>query len=105
MHDLRNLYSEERWYRVSNLFVLLSAVAAEDIVIRERLKSRGFSRCHASTLQRVIVDVVVAILRDVTDNRSRRLVAELNPETISKVVMTKRLAHVSMVRVQRIRKV
>ena len=70
--NLRKLVSKERWHGIADLGVLLRAIAREEVVVRERLQSGGLPDREASALGRVVVDVVVAILRDVrNDGRGR----------------------------------
>src|SRR5690242_821093 len=69
---------------VADLLVLLGAGTFEVIVIRERLKACSFSRCEATTLRRVVVNVIMSVLADVRDDRGGRFSTNLHSEAISK---------------------
>ena len=68
-YDLRNLSGEQRWDGVAHLVILLSAWPFEKVVVRERLQARSFPDREASTLSGVVVDIVMAVLRDVGNHR------------------------------------
>lgn len=59
-----DLQREKGRYCVSNLNVLLSTAAVEEVVVRKSLKARCFPYREAPTLSRIRVNEVVAILGD-----------------------------------------
>lgn len=67
---------------IPDLYVLLSAIAKEDVVIRKRLQTGGFSDSQAATLDRIGVDEVVAVLGNVAGHGARRLLGHLDAEPV-----------------------
>ena len=68
--------------RIPDLDILLGSIAEEQIVVRKGLKPGGLAHRQASTLQWVMMDEVVPVLGDVAGHCRRRLVGELNTETV-----------------------
>src|SRR5438132_13882385 len=81
-YDSGYLSCKEWWNCISDLRVLLRAVSAEEIVIREGLEARRLPHCEAPTLRRVVVDVVVSVLGNMAYKRRLRLLSALNSETV-----------------------
>ena len=73
---------EERRDGIPDLYILLSAIAKEDVVIRKCLQTGGFPDSQAATLDRVGVDEVVAIFGDVAGHGARRLLSNLDAEPV-----------------------
>lgn len=59
--DFCNLAGEIRGYGVSDLMVLRCSWAAEEVIVREGLETRGLADGEAATLRWIIVNVVVAV--------------------------------------------
>lgn len=74
-YSSRDLPSEIGRDCIAHLDVLLGSASTEEVVVRKRLKTGGFSDRYASALARVGVDEVVAVLRYVTGDSATRLVA------------------------------
>ena len=63
--------------------VLLGARSLEEIVIRKCLQPSSLANSKAAGLGGIGMDIVVAVLRDVTGNSGRRFSSNLNPKTVS----------------------
>src|SRR6266404_2343680 len=83
----RDLIGEQRWYRVSDLAVLMSARTAEVVIVRECLQTRRFAHRETATLRFVIVNEIVPVLRNVTCDGRGRTPGHLNPETIVEMTL------------------
>ena len=79
---MRNLVGKQRWDCVSNLVVLLCAVALKEIVVGKRLKPGGFPDGQTSALPGIGMYEVVPILRNVAGNSGAGHVRTLNPESV-----------------------
>ena len=82
MYQLSYLPSQIWWYGIPNLYVLLGSVSHEEIIIRERLQTCGFSYRKASTLERIWMYEVVAIFRNVAGYGRGRFLRELHTEAV-----------------------
>ena len=67
---------------IADLGILLSTVAREEVVIRERLQPGSLSDRQAPALGRVVVDVIVPILSDMRDDGCGRIPGALHPESV-----------------------
>ena len=79
-----NLPRKKRRYSIANLDILLRAVAEEQVIVGKGLQTSSFANRKATALDRIGVNEVVAILRDVArDGRGWRSPA-LNSKAIGK---------------------
>ena len=62
IHDLGNLMREQWRNGISYLMILLRTIALKKIVIRESLKPGGLTYGKATTLLRIRMDKIVAVL-------------------------------------------
>lgn len=79
---LGDLMRQPRWHGIADLDILLRAVSKEQVVVRKSLQPRSFSDRQASALQRIGMDVIVTILRNVAGNRRAGLMAELDAKAV-----------------------
>lgn len=70
---------------ISDLDILLGAVAAEQIVVREGLKSSRFPNREASALHWIRVNKVVSVLADMACDRGTRSIPGLDGEAIGEL--------------------
>ena len=68
--------------RVSNLYVLLGAVAMKEVVVGEGLESRRLPHGEAPDLTRIGMNEVMTVLREVARNRGTGAIAELYPKAV-----------------------
>lgn len=61
MYDFTNLHGQIRWYRIADLVVLLCPVPLKKVVVGKGLDSGRLSHGKASTLARIVMNIVVAI--------------------------------------------
>src|SRR5947209_4352671 len=94
-NHLCHLRGQERRDRITDLMILLRAVAAEKIVVWKRLQPGGLTNREASTLKRIRVYEVMAVLRDMGRNRGGWSVPKLHFETVDK--HTVRILTISLV--------
>lgn len=80
-----DLQRQEWGYRIAHLSILLGSIPKEYVVIGESLQSRGFAHRQASALERIRVNEVMPILRDMARHGAGRQIARLTPEAISEV--------------------
>jgi hypothetical protein len=93
-------------HRVSHLDVLRGPVSTKEVVVRERLETSRLPNRQAPALERVMVDVVVAILADMGDDRRTRTRSDLDAEAIRKMAaILQGIVHAEMIRQQIGRKV
>jgi hypothetical protein len=82
MDERCNLSCQEWWDRISNLDILLCPVAEEEIIVWEGLQPGSFAHRQAAALERVRVDEIVTVFRDVAGNCRRRFVCKLDTEAV-----------------------
>jgi len=80
-----DLLSKEGWHSVSNLYILLGSTANEEVVVWKRLDSCRLSDSQASTLNRIVVNEVVSIFRNVASDSRSRSVGQLHSVAVCKV--------------------
>ena len=69
-------------HRITHLHVLGATRPLEEIVVRECLEAGCFAHRQAPALPWIWMDIVVAVLREVTSDRAGRMVLDLYPEAV-----------------------
>lgn len=82
-HYAGNLTGEVGRDSIADLMILLRAIAAEIVIIGERLQPRCFADREASALQRVRMDEIVPVLRDVRRDCRGGLIPDLHLEAVT----------------------
>ena len=99
------LPGKKRRYRVSDLSVLVTQVAAEKVIVRESLQTGHLPGRQTSALEGVRVDVVVPVFGDMTRNRCCRLIFNLHSEAVRKITVVQCVCDTPMIRQQARRKI
>ena len=95
-HYFCDLYGEQWRYSIAYLAVLRSPRSAKEIIVREGLNPRRFPHSQTPALCRIVVNVVVAILANMTRYRCCRPIAKLDAKPISEKASVKRFLYIFM---------
>ena len=79
-----DLASQEWGHRVSNLFKLLGIVANEPVIVGKSLESSCFTDRKCAALERIRVNKIMPIFRDMARNGRGGIVPKLNTEAVRK---------------------
>ena len=93
---MSDLLGKQWWHRVADLSILRGARTAEEVVVGKCLDARSFAYGQAATLRRVIVDIVMAVLRDMASDSRRGAIRHLNAKAIIEVQFLSRFGDVPM---------
>ena len=87
LNNLANLLGKQRWHGVANLDVLGRAMATEEIIVWKCLQACGFANRQTSALQRIGMNIVVPILRNMRNDGCARTRRNLDAEAVIEVVL------------------
>lgn len=81
-HDFGEFSGQQGGNGIPDLGVLFGAVASKEIVVWKGLQTRSFPDSETPALRRVVMNVIVAILGNVSNHSGCRFISTLNPEAI-----------------------
>lgn len=97
---------EKRGHGIPHLLVLSRSASLEEVIVGKCLDTGRLAYGQATNLKGIGVDIGMAILRDVTSDRSSKAIPRLHLESICELAEVLFLAlHIRVIRQQGFRKV